>query len=99
MVSVPAEAKILSVLKIVKNADHLHCFFPAFFCLVFGFIMSTMSLSLVHERLPDRKTYGPLPDISFDLLPEVPWALDVSEIIIMVSSNITFLIMLFHKHR
>lgn len=71
----------------------------AFFCLVFGFIMATASLSLVHERLPDRETYGPLPDIFFEFMPQYDWALDVSEIIIMISSNVTFLIMLFHKHR
>ncbi|KAK3923766.1 Phosphatidylcholine:ceramide cholinephosphotransferase 1 [Frankliniella fusca] len=70
-----------------------------FLCLVFSFIMATASLSLVHERVPDRETYGPLPDIFFEFLPQVDWALDVSEIIIMVSSNVTFLIMLFHKHR
>lgn len=72
---------------------------PAFFCLVFSFVMATASLSLVHERLPDRKTYGPLPDIFFEFMPQVDWALGVSEIIIMVSSNVTLLIMLFHKHR
>ncbi|XP_034245360.1 phosphatidylcholine:ceramide cholinephosphotransferase 2-like isoform X2 [Thrips palmi] len=71
----------------------------AFFCLVFGFIMATASLSLVHERVPDKKTYGPLPDIFFELFPKVPWALTVSEIIIVVSTNVTFLVLLFHKHR
>ncbi|KAJ1521385.1 hypothetical protein ONE63_003060 [Megalurothrips usitatus] len=71
----------------------------AFFCFCFGFVMSTASLSLTHERVPDRDTYPPLPDISFEILPEVRGALDVSEIVIMISTNTAFLVMIFHKHR
>ncbi|XP_026276348.1 phosphatidylcholine:ceramide cholinephosphotransferase 2 isoform X2 [Frankliniella occidentalis] len=71
----------------------------AFLCVFFGTLMSVASLSLVHEKVPDKETYPPLPDIFFEFFPQVDWALDVSEIIIMVSSNVTFLIILFHKHR
>ncbi|KAJ8870128.1 hypothetical protein PR048_029140 [Dryococelus australis] len=71
----------------------------AFLILVVNFILTTVSLALVHERLPDREKYGPLPDIVIDNIAPVDWALNVSEILIVVSTNVTFLIILFHKHR
>lgn len=61
--------------------------------------LATVSLSLVHERLPDREVYGPLPDIFLDNVPPQPWALDVSEILIMIQVNSCILLIAFHKHR
>lgn len=58
-----------------------------------------MALALVHERVPDRNTYGPLPDVILDNVPAMDWALDVSEYIIMVSVNSAILSIIFHKHR
>ena len=62
-------------------------------------ILATVSLSLVHERLPDRDVYGPLPDVVLDNVPAQTWALDVSEILIMVQVNCCALLIVFHKHR
>lgn len=74
-------------------------FFPAFVILVVNFILTTTSLSLVHERLPDRTKYGPLPDIVLDNISEVGWALDVSEVLIMIQVNSCIVLIAFHKHR
>ncbi|XP_054717171.1 phosphatidylcholine:ceramide cholinephosphotransferase 1-like [Uloborus diversus] len=56
-------------------------------------------LSIVHERMPDRTKYPPLPDVFFDIFPPVDWALDVSEFIIIVSVWLTVLMIIMHKHR
>lgn len=61
--------------------------------------LATVSLSLVHERLPDRKTYKPLPDVFLDNIPEQEWALNVSEILIMIQVNCCIALITFHKHR
>lgn len=73
--------------------------FSALVILVINFILTTISLALVHERLPDRTKYGPLPDIFLDNVPEVKWALDVSEILIMIQMNSSVVLVAFHKHR
>lgn len=67
--------------------------------LVVNFILTTTSLSLVHERLPDRERYGPLPDIVLDNIPPLEWALDVSEVLIMIQFNSAIVLIAFHKHR
>jgi len=64
---------------------------------IFNFVATTASLSITHElRQP---SVGPLPDISLDNLPYFHWALDVSEILIMVSTAASILVLVFHKHR
>ncbi|XP_049951092.1 phosphatidylcholine:ceramide cholinephosphotransferase 2-like isoform X1 [Schistocerca serialis cubense] len=73
--------------------------FVAFLMLVVNFIITTATLALVHERVPDRDKYGPLPDIFLDNVKAADWALDVSEILIMISTNTAFIVLIFHKHR
>ena len=63
----------------------------------FNFLATTASLSITHElRLAEA---GPLPDITLDNIPYQTWALDVSEILIMVATITASLIVVFHKHR
>nr|CAI5865437.1 unnamed protein product [Callosobruchus analis] len=67
--------------------------------MMFNFILTLISLSMVHERVPDRDVYGPLPDVFLDNVPAYDWALDVSEYIIIVCINTSMITMIFHKHR
>uniref|UniRef100_A0A182PDW0 Uncharacterized protein n=1 Tax=Anopheles epiroticus TaxID=199890 RepID=A0A182PDW0_9DIPT len=67
--------------------------------LALNFFLATVSLSLVHDRVPDRDLYGPLPDAFLDRVQAQDWALDVSEILIMVVVNSCVLLITFHKHR
>ncbi|CAH1997566.1 unnamed protein product [Acanthoscelides obtectus] len=67
--------------------------------MMFNFVLTLISLSLVHERVPDRDVYGPLPDVFLDNVPAYDWALDVSEYIIIVCINTSMITMIFHKHR
>ncbi|XP_050096688.1 phosphatidylcholine:ceramide cholinephosphotransferase 2-like isoform X2 [Anopheles aquasalis] len=67
--------------------------------LAFNFFLATVSLSLVHDRVPDRDTHEPLPDAFLDRVAPQDWALDVSEILIMVVVNSCVVLITFHKHR
>ncbi|XP_055636614.1 phosphatidylcholine:ceramide cholinephosphotransferase 1-like isoform X2 [Toxorhynchites rutilus septentrionalis] len=73
--------------------------FLAFFALCFNFILATVSLSMVHDRVPDRDIYSPLPDVVLDNIRPLEWALDVSEVLIMVVVNSCVVLITFHKHR
>ncbi|XP_014254488.1 phosphatidylcholine:ceramide cholinephosphotransferase 2-like isoform X2 [Cimex lectularius] len=73
--------------------------FIAFIILVSNFIITTASLAVVHEWVPDKNKYSPLPDVILDIIPTFPGALDISEVIIMISTNVTFLVIVMHKHR
>lgn len=64
-----------------------------------NFIFTTASLAMVHDRVPDRNTYDPLPDIFLDNVTGQDWALNVSEVLIMIVSNSAVVLILFHKHR
>ncbi|KAK4029307.1 phosphatidylcholine:ceramide cholinephosphotransferase 2 isoform X2 [Daphnia magna] len=68
------------------------------FCL-FNWFLTTISLALVHERVPDRTHYGPLPDVFLDNVPAADWALDVSEILIIISTTSCMILLFFHKYR
>ncbi|GLG96758.1 Uncharacterized protein GBIM_03667 [Gryllus bimaculatus] len=57
------------------------------------------SLAMVHERVPDREKYGPLPDIFLDNVPAIDWALSVSEVLIVISVYAVLIVLVFHKHR
>lgn len=71
----------------------------AFLFMVVNFILTTASLAMVHERVPDRNTYGPLPDVVLDNVVAQDWALTVSEVLIMIMSNSAMVFIIFHKHR
>ncbi|XP_076673196.1 phosphatidylcholine:ceramide cholinephosphotransferase 2 isoform X7 [Andrena cerasifolii] len=73
--------------------------FLAFLFMVVNFILTTTSLAMVHERVPDRNTYGPLPDVVLDNVAAQDWALNVSEVLIMIMSNSAMFFIIFHKHR
>jgi len=64
--------------------------------LVFGWVATTASLALTHERVPD---IDPLPDIVLDNVQYQQWGLDASEILIMVSTITAVLVVLLHAHR
>lgn len=64
--------------------------------LVFGFLITSTSLALTHERVPE---VTPLPDIVLDNTTYHKWGLTISEVMIVISSMIAFSVVLFHAHR
>jgi len=64
--------------------------------LLSGFVTTSLSLALTHERVPETP---PLPDIILDNVPNQHWGLDVSEVLLMVSTITAFLVVILHSHR
>ena len=74
-------------------------FSVAFLFVLASWFLTTISLALVHERVPDRNVYGPLPDVFLDNVPAADWALDVSEILIIISTASILVLVFFHRYR
>ena len=62
-----------------------------------NFLLTTISLSITHELR--NSSLPPLPDLTLDHLPYHKWALDVSEILIMIATIVAAMVVVFHKHR
>lgn len=82
-----------------KKLDFHPYLFTAFVFVFANWFLTTLSLALVHERVPDRTQYGPLPDVFLDHVPAADWALDVSEILIIISTTSCMVLIFFHKYR
>lgn len=62
----------------------------------FNMILNFLVLAIIHERVPDE---GRLPDLSFDILPEAPWTLNITEYIISVQAFLVLTLLFLHKYR
>ena len=71
--------------------------FTALCFVLCNFLLTTVSLSITHELR--RPELPPLPDITLDHILYRKWALDVSEILIMVSTITAAFFVVFHKYR
>ena len=45
-----------------------------------SFLISAIVMTIVHERVPDKKVYPPLPDIVLDNIPVIPYSFELCEI-------------------
>lgn len=68
----------------------------AFLLLVFAGFLNDFVLSYIHELIPDSP---PLPDFAFSILPYWPWALIVSECLMISSFSAMFIVAIAHKYR
>ena len=52
----------------------------AFLYALFNLLFTTVVITVVHERVPDKSVSPPLPDKFFDYVDRVPWAFTVTEV-------------------
>ncbi|CAG0889522.1 unnamed protein product [Cyprideis torosa] len=74
------------------------CFIAFLYCLTVSWITS-FTMVIVHDRVPDMKRYPPLPDLILDNLPLIPWAFEISELCATALSTLVVIILICHKHR
>ena len=56
-------------------------------------------ITIVDERLPDPRTFPPLPDLVLDNVKQIPWAFSVTEKIILIEMLTFATVIIFHRHR
>ncbi|XP_043650912.1 sphingomyelin synthase-related 1 [Drosophila teissieri] len=61
--------------------------------------ITSLTMVIVHERVPDMKRYPPLPDIFLDNVPHIPWAFNMCEITGSLLFTIWVVVLIFHKYR
>ena len=71
-------------------------FLAAALFMALNFLATTVSLSVVHERVPK---YEPLPDIILDFFKFQDWGLTASEVLLSIQVATAIMICIFHKHR
>lgn len=62
-------------------------------------LFTSFVMTLAHDRVPDMKTYPPLPDIVLDNIPLIPWAFELCEVCAVVLGSMWLIVLVFHKHR
>ncbi|XP_051921524.1 phosphatidylcholine:ceramide cholinephosphotransferase 2-like [Hippocampus zosterae] len=71
----------------------------AFLYAVFNLIFTTVVITVVHERVPDKSVSPPLPDKFFDYVGRVPWAFTVTEVNGLILVSFWLVQWLLLKHR
>ncbi|KAM6949256.1 phosphatidylcholine:ceramide cholinephosphotransferase 2-like [Aplochiton taeniatus] len=71
----------------------------AFVYALFNLFMTTVIITFIHERVPDKSVSPPLPDKFFDYLDRVPWAFTVTEVNGLLLCAFWFIQWLFLKHK
>ncbi|ROL01451.1 Phosphatidylcholine:ceramide cholinephosphotransferase 2 [Anabarilius grahami] len=71
----------------------------AFIWAGFNLILTTVMITIIHERVPDKSVNPPLPDKFFDYVPRMEWAFSVTEVNGMILVALWFIQWLFLKHR
>ncbi|CAL8378415.1 unnamed protein product [Boreogadus saida] len=71
----------------------------AFLYALFNLLFTTVIITFVHERVPDKSVSPPLPDKFFDYMDRVPWAFTVTEVNGLMLVGLFFIQWLFLKHK
>ncbi|KAM3591067.1 uncharacterized protein V6R79_021654 [Siganus canaliculatus] len=71
----------------------------AFLYATFNLVFTTVVITIVHERVPDKSVSPPLPDKFFDYVDRVPWAFTVTEVNGLILCGLWLVQWLFLKHK
>ncbi|XP_077598603.1 phosphatidylcholine:ceramide cholinephosphotransferase 2-like [Stigmatopora nigra] len=71
----------------------------AFLYAVFNLVFTTVVITVVHERVPDKSVSPPLPDKFFDYVGRVPWAFTVTEVNGLILMGLWLIQWLLLKHK
>lgn len=71
----------------------------AFLYALFNLVFTTVIITIVHERVPDKSVSPPLPDKFFDYVDRVPWAFTVTEVNGLILVGLWSIQWLFLKHK
>lgn len=71
----------------------------AFLYALFNLIFTTVVITIVHERVPDKSVNPPLPDKFFDYVDRVPWAFNVTEANGLILVGLWLIQWIFLKHK
>lgn len=71
----------------------------AFVYAIFNLILTTVMITVVHERVPSKELSPPLPDKFFDYIDRVHWAFSVSEINGMILVGVWIIQWLFLRYK
>lgn len=62
----------------------------------FNFLLNFLVIAIIHDRVPETPR---LPDISFEIIPELKWGLTVAEYIISTQAFLVFTLLVLHQSR
>ncbi|XP_047443409.1 phosphatidylcholine:ceramide cholinephosphotransferase 2 [Mugil cephalus] len=71
----------------------------AFLYAFFNLVFTTVVITVVHERVPDKSVSPPLPDKFFDYLDRMPWAFTVTEVNGLILVGLWFVQWLTLQHK
>ncbi|XP_073330966.1 phosphatidylcholine:ceramide cholinephosphotransferase 2-like [Pagrus major] len=71
----------------------------AFLYALFNLVFTTVVITIVHERVPDKSVSPPLPDKFFDYVDRVPWAFTVTEVNGLILCGLWLVQWLLLKHK
>lgn len=71
----------------------------AFLYALFNLVFTTVVITVVHERVPDKSVSPPLPDKFFDYVDRVPWAFTVTEVNGLILVGLWLFQWLFLRHK
>ncbi|XP_060951682.1 phosphatidylcholine:ceramide cholinephosphotransferase 2 [Limanda limanda] len=71
----------------------------AFLYALFNLFFTTVIITIVHERVPDKSVSPPLPDKFFDYMDRVPWAFTVTEVNGLILVGLWVVQWLFLEHK
>lgn len=74
-------------------------FFVSFLYAFTSLIVTSIAMTVAHDRVPDMKKIPPLPDIFLDNIPTIPHAFEAAEACAVGLTLSFFCLILVHKHR